>query len=551
MLDSPSLLPALRACCAHLALLLFALAFAPAPARAEHKDARLGFTMQTPRGWTALPLKVDEAWIVANYQSDRTNVWTEKGGGWTSEHRPSMQVIAFVSEDVKAKAKVTKGKDKKGNETVLIELDSPYKDYKDYLQRRYTGGGWFVDKEETITVGDVSVTTYEIKVEKLSQNGPKRILTWIYHVKDVDVAVQFEFLADAWTKAQPEVVRCLKSFKTTARSGEALSNDVSTGRRLTLLDMDELSPEERKNARLALERETHQRAVKKLTDGWTSKRMGRFLVLNHSDEKYARAVVEQAEAVWQWLEQTFGFVGEREYVRAPVIRICKDQAEYEAFQQSGGWSLNDLEIVTCQDYGGSTSYQMENVNRRVLDIWFEDRDRELYWAMPRWLSNGLTSVVGKLRTKGGKIVFGVDDWARDEVRQALRDGKAKKPRDLMSLTGEEFWRDYANSQQATVLVGFFVDGAASKNPRTKTVLESYIKALKDVQVAMKAEKAAKSDTPSRPQTEEEEDAAFKDQRQGYKKDEQRILEETRRKAFSGWGEKDWQAFEDAYFQAIS
>lgn len=535
--------------CLTLAVALFALA---PSARADHKDARLGFTMQTPRGWTPLPMKVDEKWLVADYQGDKPFFWTDKASGWTNEHRPDMQVVAFVSEDIKAKAKVTKGTDKKGNESIFIEFDSPYKDYKDYMQRRYSGGGWFIEKEEQTTVGDVKVTAYEIRVEKLSYSGPKRIITWIYHIQDVDVAVQFEMLTDAAPKLSQEVARCLKSFKVIPRSGEALSNNVSTGKRLTLLDMDEVSPEERKNARISLEKEAHELATKKLTEGWNAKRMGRFYVLNHSDEKLAKAIVEQAEAVWDWLDTTFPFVGEKEYVRSPIIRICKDQNEFNAFNRTGGWSLNDLEIVTCQDYGGSTSWMTEGVKSRMLDIWFEDRDRDLYWAMPRWLKDGLSDVIKKLKVKGGKVLFGTDDWARDEVRQSIRDGTMKKPRELMTLSVEDFWKDWKAQQASSTLVAYFVSGTAAKNPRTKNVLVDYVKALKAVQLAIKAEEKAKGDKgEARPKTEEEEDAAFKNQRQGYKEKEKRILDETQRKAFSGWSDKDWSDFEDAFTKAIS
>lgn len=530
-----------------------ALVLAAPAARADHKDPRLGFTIQTPRSWTALPQQANEKWIVGAYQSDKTNVWTEKGG-WTVEHRPDMEMIAFVSEDLKNRVEVTKGKDKKGNELIISEFISPYKDYKDYMQRRYQGGGWFVEKEDKTKVGDVEVTTYDIKVEKLSQDGPKHIVTWIYHVPDVDIAVQFECLADAWPKLQSDFLRCLKSFKPMPRSGEALSNEVATGRRANLLEMDLMSPEERKNARISLEKEAHELAAKKITDGWTAKKMGRFLVLNHADEKFAKTVVDHAEAVWQWLETTFAFVGEKEYVRAPVLRICKDQNEYMSFAKAAGWfSLNDLEITTYQDFGGSGSYSLAEVNKRIFDIWFEDRDRDLYWAMPRWLSSGLMEVAGNLHTKAGKVVFSKDDWARDETRNAVREGTAKRPRDLMTLCSDDFWKDFWKAQQqAQMLVGFFVSGPASKNAKTKNVLQDYVKSLKSVQLAIKAEEDAKGDAADKKATtEEEEDAQFKNKRQGYKDKEKRILEETRNKAFPGWTDKDWDAFEDVYFKAIT
>ena len=47
------------------------------------------------------------------------------------------------------------------------------------------------DFEFTTKVGDVEATILEIRVDKLSYTGPKRIVTWIYHLPDLDLAVQF------------------------------------------------------------------------------------------------------------------------------------------------------------------------------------------------------------------------------------------------------------------------------------------------------------------------------------------------------------------------
>jgi hypothetical protein len=84
------------------------------------------------------------------------------------------------------------------------------------------------------------------------------------------------------------------------------------------------------------------------------------------------------------------------------------------------------------------------------------------------------------------------------------------------------------------------------------VLQDYVKAVKAVQLAIKAEGDAKGDDKDKkPTTEEEEDAQFKNQRQGYKDKEKRILDEAKAKAFPGWTEKDWSTFEDVYFKAIT
>jgi len=526
-----------------------------AAAVADHKDARLGFSLQTPREWNAIPQKADEAWLVANYQSNKAFFFTEKGG-WTSEHKPDMQAIAFVSEQVKERAKVEKKKDKKGNDVLYVEFVSPYEDYKDYMARRYTGGGWYVDKEEQTKVGDVEATILEIRVDKLSYTGPKRIVTWIYHLPDLDLAVQFEVLQDSWPKIQAEVTRCLKSFKTIPRSGEALVREVATGRRLSILEADDLTPEERKGWRQSEEQSFHERASKGLPTGWNSKKFGRFLLVYSCDEKYAKKIADQAECVWEWLDTTFPFVGEKEYVRAPVIRVCKNQDEMMQFQKAGNWNWNNLEIVTCQDYGGSTSWALGAVNRGVLDVWFEDKDRDLYWAMPAWLSNGLGEVLAQARVDKGRMEFQRDDWNREQVRSMVKEGRAKKPRELMMLTnteimsgtGTNFWDVHGQSQ---AFVMFLTTGPAAKNAKTKGFLAEYVQSLKSVQLEVKAQKEAQGGkTDAKPKTEAEEEKYFREKQQGYKQAETDVLEKSFRRAFGAWTDKDWQQFENVYFQTI-
>lgn len=523
---------------------------ASAVAIADHQDDRIGFRIATPRGWTAIPLKVDERWVVAKYLSDKSYSWTEKGG-WTSEHRPEMHAIAFVSEAIKARPKITKKENKQGETEVLVEYESPFKDYKDFMAKRYTGGGFHVSSEEQTKVGDVAVTTLEIKVERGSRDGPKHILTWIYHVPDVDLAIHFECLEDAYPKLQAEFQRCLRSFKPIPRSGANLFEASTPGRRLTFLDLDEMKPEERKLHRIAMEREAHERASANIPDGWTAKKIGRFLVVNHTDDKYAKRVVEQAEAVWQYLEETFSFIGPTEYVRSPILRICKDYDEERTYYTGqGDWTWNNLEIFTHKDYAGSTSWEMEWVNRRVAELWFEDKDREFYWAFPQWLQNGLDETLGHMHSKNGRIEFKADDWNRDQVREAVRAGRATSPRELMNMSGENFFQDYVHRQEAAGLVSFFLTGAASKSKQTKDVLVDYLKNLKIVVDAVEKENDGQAKQDKEPQTEEDEDAAFKSERQAWKKRETRVMEEAWHLTFKGWSDADWKRFDDVYFKAV-
>jgi hypothetical protein len=549
--SSPDSRRAFRARAAAAVTVLAALIANAPSARANHKDERLGYTIQTPNKWTEVPLSPDERWMVGKYLSDKTNFWTEKSDGWSREHRPDMEMIAFVDAAVKEKAKLVQKEKRDGHTEWIIGFESPFKGYKDFMGRRYQGGGWFVTEEKEDKVGDVPVTCYDIKVDKSSWEGPKHIVTWVYHVPDVDIAIQFEAIEDAWPKLQADFIRCLRSFKSIQRSGEALYEPSTTGDKVSWTDESKLTPDARKSRRAAIEKAAHEKAVAKLPDGWTSKRMGHFLVLNHADDKFAKRVVDQAESVWKWLDDTFGFVGAGEYVRAPILRICKDRAEYNAyFKGQNPYSINDLEIVACQDDGGATSWESKWVNERVLAFWLRDRDQNLFYGMPGWLRIGLYNLVENLHMKLGKVLFRKDDWSRDNVREAARSGKTTAPKEIFVMSGDSYWSDWIKTEEASQLVDFLAARGGAKSKLTKDLLPEYMRNLQAVVAEIgKEDEAATGKEDKKPKTEEEEDALFKNKQQNYKKKEQRILEDTFKRTFGGWTEADWKAFEDSYEKA--
>ena len=88
---------------------------------------------------------------------------------------------------------------------------------------------------------------------------------------------------------------------------------------------------ERTAYRKEKEAKLHRDAIESLTDGWKHKKIGRFLVLIHGDEKFAVRVAKQADAIWTWLDKAFPFFGENEYIPRPIIRVCKDYTEEAAF----------------------------------------------------------------------------------------------------------------------------------------------------------------------------------------------------------------------------
>jgi hypothetical protein len=372
-----------------------------------------------------------------------------------------------------------------------------------------------------------------------------------------------DVLENAWDKIKKEVLDTEKSFSLIERSGAGLTAGLGaaeTGEKVDFIDESKLAPDKRKERRLASEKVAHDKAAKTVTEGWQVLQIGRFMILNHADEKFARRVAEQGEAVLKWCDTTFPFVGPEEYVRQPVIRICASQDEERSFFGGGtfwyfGSSMREIVMHDDQE-GFLTSYEVDWVNRIVLSMWFQERDRDLWFAMPGWLGNGLTQLIEKSRVDKGKLTFRTDDWGRDQLRELMRAGNTTKPRELFKLTDADYVsgnRDLwaLHHYQSGALLRFLTIGAGAKATKSKDVLRNYVRTLRTVITEIqKAEEAAGPQADKKPKTEAEEEAYFKNKNQEWKKKEQTLLDQTFERCFHGWSDNDWDGFEKLYFDDI-
>ena len=436
---------------------LFALNASRATAApgAYHEDKKFGYKVKSPRGWRHIAMSQDEKWISLKYLSDKSSFWNDKETGMSAEFKPVMQVIVFVDEVVKKRGVEVEDD---GEGTLWISLNNPYKDYQDFLKQTYSGGGWYVSAEDEGELKGVKVTKYEIKVEKLTYTGPKRIITWVFHTEDVDFAVQFEVLEGDYKKFRSDVYACLKSFRLIPRESALTTTTTGKGTGKKFKPEGDPTPAERTKQRKEEEAIHHRKAAEAVTDTWKVKRMGRFLVLNHADAKYAKKTVAHAEAIWKWLDKNFAYIGPDEYVRSPVLRICADRDEENAFRSGTSWG-SSYEIVTHQDKGsGSMSWEFEYVNTRLLDIWLRCRNQDMAWAMPYWLRQGLRQVLGTARAKGSRLEFKVDDWERDGLRESARKNELTSPKELVMLGRDSFFENQNRSKQSAAFIRFRIAG---------------------------------------------------------------------------------------------
>ncbi|MCI0586641.1 MAG: DUF4367 domain-containing protein [Planctomycetes bacterium] len=524
-----------------LALAALPAAIPPAQSGGLHKDEELGFQIQVPKDWKAVPLAAGERWMVAKYLSNR-EYQTKKEWGYL--HTPEMRVILFPAEVVKDRG--PKVKKKEDGTAISVRFKSDYVDYKSYIEKN-SYGGYFFDKEEETTVNGIPATCYEIKFEKLTV--PRRAVAWVFKGEDAEWAVHFEVLEDWWEKLAPEFTRCLKSFKFIPRKGSvtARAGDDDLGFD-TIFEIGKSSPAERALKRAALFEQAVKEAEGRLPEGWTKKNTRNFHAFSHTDDRYTARVLEQAEALVGWLGQNCAWVGDG--VPGPaILRICKDREEYSSFQgQSSDISfVNSFEIATFKDREGWGS-AFWNMNGELANPWFADKNPRLRWGMPPWLNEGISHVFSSASAKGGKVQFKPDEWDRERLRDIRQKGRLATARTLLGADDSEMSKVEDSWVQCGTFLRFLWTGpkAAQTKELFKKYLQTYVAVLEEEETA---EEAASKVKEKKGKTEEEkeaeEEARFKERRQGEKK----RLEEVLKRVFGSWTEAEWAAFERAYASA--
>ncbi len=512
----------------------------------SHEDKRLGFKIYTPKKWASIPISSDEGWIVAKYLSPKPYFFTDKSLGWTYEHKPELAVVAFLSEKYKEDS-VVEEKDADGNlKKITFKFTNPYKNYADYLKGTYSGAGFFIAEEVEETVGDYLVTQYLIKVEKGS-NGPKRIMTWVYHTPDIDFAVQMECFESAYPKLKNDIQKTLRSFEEIPRTEGTVSKTGVTGGEITF-SSKEMTVEERAKDRKSKETVSRETAVESLTEGWEFEEIDPFLILNHTNDKQAKIWAERGTAIFNWCEDRFPYLGKDEYVSKLVLRICEDMDEAIAFSPFRWTSRRPLEVVVYKDDVGVGSWQHMEVNEVLLGHWMRHKNPSLYFDMPNWMKFGLEYIVRYSKPKGKKLELRASDWENMGLREEVKAGTARTPREIFLadagvLSEENF------PYEAAALMRFLLVGAGSKNRLTKGILEDYFTNLQLVIAAIDEEEDG-GEKQKEATTEEEEEARFKARQARAKENADRVRDETFAATFGSWSDKDWLQFEKLYFKAI-
>ncbi len=515
---------------------------------------RYGFQMKKPAKWNQIAIQTSEEWLAAKFQCDREFLYNNKEIGFTFTQRPEMLVVAFPKAVMDGPEKEVEEKEtEQGTKVVTITFKNPYKSYDDFLDRTYNSSGFFLFDKKDEVVNGVPVSKRLYKAEKLSNEGPKYIVTWLYQDEDVEYALQTEVLLDAWPKLQSLIEGTYKSFELVRRTG-SLNHDGSTSsdRIFSYRDLNTGEPKERRSKRVESEKQNHDRAIAKLPEGWSNEKKGNVMALSSADPKWTSRVIAHTNNLLKWLESELGYIGPGEYVRAPIVRVCKNSEEEQSFRrgvQAAGWTWgNDGEIVTSQDDSGWVGSEIDWLNRDVLNHFLREKNPDLMISMPEWLSYGLYDAIEGARMDSGKPEFRRDVYSAERYRDAERNGGLTHPRELLVMTEEEFRTSagsggFSRLSECQVLVAFLISEESKRTRQAKGLLERYVKNLLAVIDEAEAEYAAdlKKRLEEAKDAEEEQRVAL-DLRTAMRKREKTILERTFERTFSGWTEKDWDAF---------
>ncbi|MCA9321141.1 MAG: hypothetical protein KDB53_10415 [Planctomycetes bacterium] len=520
-----------------------------------HVDEERGFKLKPPAKWDQIPVDPSEKWIVTKYLSNRAFI--SNTGLFSFEHRPYLRVIVFPDEAVK---KSGLDVSVSGN-SIFVGFNNPHKDYRDYLKN--TRKGFYFSKEETGKNRGLDYEEYEARFEHDSANY--RLVCWVFRAADAAFAVEFEILDEHFDKLYPLARSALRSFRFIERRGQLVAGTTESPGGPKKLDDDdlaemgdrdkwrELSAAERKKRRQAVEDRVITRFVDTAPDDWIVKKSKNCVVISHADEKYTQSVVEAADACRSFLDKHLSDLSD-EYVTRSVIRLCRDYPEYRAYLDGGsGFSIaantNVREVVLYKDLSGGKRSGLGWLFDRLTSDYLRDKDRLLAFGIPEWMSSGLSSTMSSAKPKGRSIELEPDTWENDAVRDLVRQGKTKSAKDLMTMTSKEFYGDYTDhSYLSTRLVRYILTTGARRAPFKGFLLEylaAVIEATEEVDAATEAKAPAAAKTA---QTEEEEEAQYKQARQNDGKRQKDILALIESKL--GWSSREWAAVEKAYASAL-
>ena len=517
--------------------IVFAAVAAAVPAQLNRgylENKEFGFKVHVPNGWTEVPLKAGELYIVGKFMSDKEYVTS--GRTSSISVRPSMTVVVFDESK----------KRYSGN-------------YRDYLKNTYAG--YYFAEEKSGEVAGVPTQQYVINFNN-DEHYKTRLFSWVYQAEGCEVAVVLVGIEDRMDQLMPLFQHTLNSFRLIDREKgnpdeasadkPSLTSELWTHHRETWLD----TPiGDRIEQRKKIEANRFEDLRARTPDSWTIEDSEHFVLVYSCDQRFAHRVGKAADALYEWCEDRFGKLSP-DYVRRGVVRICKDPQEFSAYQYSASTtslfeSLEDREAVTFRDdYNGTSGRVGGTMYRDIMLSYLRDKDPYASANMPLAIGAGLLVYVSNALQKGSRLEFEPPTWQMNMLREAGREGRIYSLRQLLTMKSEDLVKLADEDRSVGVQLGqviAFLEGPGRRNRLTKNYLTRCAQAAIDVgeKYAEERERVFSSAGTEKAKTEQEEE-------------ELRDLRKAERDAFRSrvqaelvsrtcdFSDREWDALERAY-----
>ncbi len=536
---------------------LVALA-APTPA-GTHVDEKIGYRLFVPKDFEPVPLdeiSIDGASLDADYYLLAR--WRSKKEIYPKNfpfgYRRALAVFFFPKRTAKEiaelerKAKEEREKAKQGSVTISRN-EKIYLTFEDYAKERIRG--FFFENVKKAKVAGFPATLYEMKFEKLT-NVPQRWTACALDVPNGQFAILFSCTDQHHKDYRGERRKVFQSFKLLDPSGlrpKPWSVDPTVA--VDMPDEEKLSPEEKLRFLERKKRERYDECIRELDKGWRHFETEHFLFVYACDGAFAKKAAKHAEAVVDWLEKTFGGVGDG-HVQGAIVRIYAsgDDLPLRTVTISlAAAAVPEFRIAKPTSKGLVAEFASLNVN--VLSHWFSDKNDQLWDRMPAWLETGLREVVEDATLKGSRLVFQPDEFEKQWLTEAKNADKkyqgpeALRPikplKVLFTMERDRLFSgrsaDAARAQCASV-VRYLIDGPGARRKQTTDLLDRYKERA--------AERAGRAGLSDEERLKREDEEYRKRRELAYDKVAKQLLADTFRDTFSGWSEQDWKALDASW-----
>ena len=423
-----------------------------------YTDREFGFAIRPPKDWGHVAPRGGERYLVASFvMKNRLQTSKMKNCKDFNFHRPLMNIVVFTeaNRSFGAGSKIT------------------YKDFEEYT-RGTTSGFYFGDTKESKIRG-LSCSQIDIVMEQC--RPPLRRRACVYHLDEADVVVYFEIMEDHFDKYERFFDKVFRSFKTVKKDNRAQART----------EPDDAKPKTRK--------EYIRSKTEHLPKDWKWKASKSHLVISHTDKKVTDKVLKFADAMRKKISDELNTKSSRPARwqpdqtthELPVIRICKDRAEFDAYTKSAGtrdsfftraYRFGNGELVIYNGlkdgYGFRFGFDMNDIYGGLGWGIFKDcLYREFEKILPdAWYAYGMNYHYSCFKLKGSRLEYVPNTYLPDRYREVEREAECRSLKSLMDPEGIGIQKKTERWKVGT-LAAFLKSRDGRKKP-WKGILDKYL-----------------------------------------------------------------------------